>query len=123
VRTLKPEIRALVEQRLRAVTDGIAAAFGATVELDFRTGYPVTGNHDADTLKREYERDVAEGAEIQLPKHYFPGDDPSRTPVNRWRSYAHLLFWNWIGEIYRSTPADVSQIGSASAPSLKHTGS
>ena len=79
--------------------------------------------YDADTLKREYERDVAAGAEIQLPKHYFPGDDPSRTPVNRWRSYAHLLFWNWIGEIYRSTPADISQIGSASAPSLKRTGS
>ena len=57
VRTLKPEIRELVEQRLRAVTDGIAAAFGATVELGFRTGYPVTVNHEAETA---FAADVAE---------------------------------------------------------------
>jgi hippurate hydrolase len=57
VRTLKPDIRQLVEQRLRAVTDGIAAAFGATVRLDFRTGYPVTVNHDAETA---FAADVAE---------------------------------------------------------------
>ncbi|MFQ5567612.1 MAG: amidohydrolase, partial [Paracoccaceae bacterium] len=57
VRTLKPEIRALVEQRLHAVTDGIAAAFGATVELDFQTGYPVTVNHDGATA---FAADVAE---------------------------------------------------------------
>ena len=79
--------------------------------------------YDADTLQREYERDQAEGANIQVPKDYFPDDDPSKSPVNRWRSYAHLLFWNWIGEIYRSTPADISRIGSASAPSVRQTGS
>jgi len=57
VRTLKPEIRELVEQRLRAVTDGIAAAFGATVELDFQRGYPVTVNNEAETA---FAADVAE---------------------------------------------------------------
>jgi hippurate hydrolase len=57
VRALKPEIRELVEQRLRAVIDGIAAAFGATVKLDFQTGYPVTVNHDAETA---FAADVAE---------------------------------------------------------------
>jgi hippurate hydrolase len=57
IRTLKPEIRALAEQRLRAVTDGIVAAFGATVTLDFRCGYPVTVNHDAETA---FAADVAE---------------------------------------------------------------
>ncbi len=57
VRALKPEIRELVEQRLRTVIDGIAAAFGATVKLDFQRGYPVTVNHDAETA---FAADVAE---------------------------------------------------------------
>jgi hippurate hydrolase len=50
VRTLKPEIRELAEQRLRLMVENITAAFGATVKLDFRRGYPVTVNHDAETI-------------------------------------------------------------------------
>jgi homoserine O-succinyltransferase len=79
--------------------------------------------YDADTLKREYERDLAAGAEIQLPRNYFPDDDPSKPPVNHWRSYAHLLFWNWIYEIYENTPYDISEIGSAASAPLEQTGS
>ncbi len=67
--------------------------------------------YDADTLKGEYDRDVAAGAEIQLPKHYFPDDDPRQAPVNQWRSYAHLLFWNWINDIYQHAPFDIADIG------------
>jgi homoserine O-succinyltransferase len=67
--------------------------------------------YDADTLKREYQRDVKAGQLIQVPKNYFPADDPKRKPTNQWRSYAHLLFWNWIGEIYQETPYDISRIG------------
>jgi homoserine O-succinyltransferase len=71
--------------------------------------------YDADTLKKEYERDLAAGQKIDVPKSYFPADDPRRAPINQWRSYAHLLFWNWIGDIYQSTPYDISQIGAAPA--------
>ena len=67
--------------------------------------------YDADTLKTEYDRDVAAGEEIHLPKNYFPGDDPAQPPINQWRSYAHLLFWNWINEIYQGTPYDIADIG------------
>ncbi len=67
--------------------------------------------YDADTLQREYERDLATGAEIDMPKNYFPDDDPTQAPVNQWRAYAHLLFWNWIYEIYENTPYDISKIG------------
>ena len=79
--------------------------------------------YDADTLKREYERDLASSQDIQLPRNYFPGDDPARSPLNQWRAYAHLLFWNWIGDIYQSTPYDISQIGTAAAdpPALGRT--
>ena len=79
--------------------------------------------YDADTLKREYERDLAAGADIQVPKNYFPDDDPSKPPVNHWRSYAHLLFWNWIYEIYENTPHDISEIGETGETPLEQTGS
>ena len=71
--------------------------------------------YDADTLKREYERDLEAGELIQVPKHYFPEDDPKRPPANQWRSYAHLLFWNWIGEMYQHTPYDIAKIPDAIA--------
>jgi homoserine O-succinyltransferase/O-acetyltransferase len=32
-------------------------------------------------------------------------------PLNRWRSHGHLLYGNWINEIYQSTPFDLAQIG------------
>ncbi|SFP55243.1 homoserine O-acetyltransferase MetA [Tranquillimonas alkanivorans] len=67
--------------------------------------------YDSDTLKQEYDRDVAGGAPIRVPLNYYPDDDPSRTPLNRWRSHAHLLYGNWINEIYQSTPYDPLQIG------------
>ncbi len=67
--------------------------------------------YDGDTLKQEYDRDVAAGARIILPEGYYPDDDPSRPPVNRWRSHAHLLYGNWINEIYQSTPFDLHAIG------------
>ena len=69
--------------------------------------------YDSDTIKQEYDRDVASGSEIILPVNYFPNDDPSLTPQNRWRSHAHLLYGNWISEIYETTPYDISQIGEA----------
>jgi homoserine O-succinyltransferase len=78
--------------------------------------------YDADTLKHEYERDLDAGAEIQLPKNYFPGDDPETPPVNYWRAYAHLLLWNWINEMYQHTPYDISQIGREGAPTLAEAG-
>ncbi|MFQ6548058.1 homoserine O-succinyltransferase [Aestuariibius sp. 2305UL40-4] len=72
--------------------------------------------YDSGTLKEEYDRDRAQsqvaGQEIQLPRNYFPADDPESTPLNRWRSHAHLLYGNWINQIYQSTPYDRDLIGS-----------
>ncbi|SLN35925.1 Homoserine O-succinyltransferase [Roseovarius albus] len=67
--------------------------------------------YDSGTLKQEYDRDVANGTPINVPGNYYPDDDPSRTPQNRWRSHAHLLYGNWISEIYETTPYDISKIG------------
>ncbi len=67
--------------------------------------------YDRDTLKQEYDRDVADGTPINVPLNYYPEDDPTRPPQNRWRSHAHLLYGNWINEIYQTTPFDMQKIG------------
>ena len=67
--------------------------------------------YDSTTLKDEYDRDVEAGKAINVPVNYYPDDDPSRTPSNRWRSHAHLLYGNWINEIYQTTPYEISEIG------------
>lgn len=67
--------------------------------------------YDSDTLKQEYDRDVADGTPINVPMNYYPDDDPSQKPMNRWRSHAHLLYGNWLTEVYESTPFEMDQIG------------
>ncbi len=61
--------------------------------------------YDTATLGDEYRRD----GPAQLPAGYFPADDPDRPPENRWRGHAHLLFANWINEIYQTTAFDLAR--------------
>ncbi|MGR3495250.1 homoserine O-succinyltransferase [Citreimonas sp.] len=75
--------------------------------------------YDSDTLKQEYDRDVAEGRAINVPANYYPGDDPAKRPQNRWRSHAHLLYGNWINEIYQTTPFDLRDIGRVDPADLR----
>jgi homoserine O-succinyltransferase/O-acetyltransferase len=58
--------------------------------------------YDAETLRDEFLRDRRAGKPVEIPRDYFPGDDPERAPVNIWRPCGHLLFANWLGEIYRT---------------------
>lgn len=67
--------------------------------------------YDSDTLKQEYDRDIAEGTAINIPLNYYLSDDPSQLPQNRWRSHAHLLYGNWINEIYQRTNFNLDDIG------------
>jgi homoserine O-succinyltransferase len=67
--------------------------------------------YDSTSLKEEYDRDVAAGTEIEVPHEYYPGNDPSKPPLNRWRSHAHLLFGNWINQVYQTTPYEMEEIG------------
>ncbi len=73
----------------------------------------VTGHseYDADTLKNEYIRDLEAGKKPNIPKHYFPDDNPSKKPLVRWRSHASLLFSNWLNYfVYQITPYDIDSI-------------
>ncbi|MEM9910666.1 MAG: homoserine O-succinyltransferase [Pseudomonadota bacterium] len=67
--------------------------------------------YDSDTLKQEYDRDIEAGTPIGVPCHYYPDDDPAQPPLNRWRSHAHLLYGNWLAEIYETTPYDINMVG------------
>lgn len=74
----------------------------------------VTGHseYDPDTLSREYFRDKEKGLDIQIPKNYFPHDDPTQPPMVKWRAHANLLFSNWLNYfVYQTTPFDVEEIG------------
>ena len=67
--------------------------------------------YDSLTLKEEYDRDLAASSAPQIPVNYYPNNDPNKKPKNRWRSHAHLLYGNWINEIYQKTPYNISEIG------------
>lgn len=73
----------------------------------FVTGHP---EYDPLTLKAEYDRDIQKGLNIDLPKNYFPNDDPTQFPLTRWRAHANLLYSNWLNYyVYQETPYDLTQ--------------
>jgi len=67
--------------------------------------------YDNRSLADEYERDVKAGLDTKPPANLFPNGDVTAEPENRWRSHAHLLFQNWINEIYQTTPFRLEDIG------------
>lgn len=71
----------------------------------------ITGHseYDADTLDKEYKRDLEKGLPIKMPVNYYRNDDPEQGPVLRWRSSATLLYTNWLNYyVYQETPFDLS---------------
>lgn len=71
--------------------------------------------YDTDTLKGEYERDVAKDMAVTPPAHYFRDDDPANAPTNTWRANGYLLFYNWIYRMYEDVPYDLAVLGTGSA--------
>lgn len=73
----------------------------------------ITGHaeYDRDTLKNEYLRDVEKGIDIDVPKNYFPGNDPKRTPLITWHGHASLMYSNWLNFcVYQETPYDLTEL-------------
>jgi homoserine O-succinyltransferase len=60
--------------------------------------------YDAVTLKDEFIRDKSANIDMSVPLNYFPNDDITKDPINRWRPYAFLLFTNFINEVYQDVP-------------------
>jgi homoserine O-succinyltransferase len=72
----------------------------------------VTGHMEYDplTLDREYKRDVSKGLPIEIPINYYPDNNPSKTPVVRWRAHANLFFNNWLNYVYQETPYNLDEL-------------
>ena len=99
-----PEIKILASSEEAGVY-AMATAEGKQI---FITGH---SEYDANTLANEYFRDLNEGKPIEIPKNYFPDDNPENEPIVTWRSHANLLYSNWLNYfVYQTTPYDIKDI-------------
>lgn len=109
--TVKTEdIAAVPELRILASSEetGVYAAMTEKGRQIFITGH---SEYDAGTLAAEYLRDKSEGKTIEIPKNYFPDDNPEKPPLVTWRSHANLLYSNWLNYfVYQTTPYDINEI-------------
>ena len=108
---LREDIEAVPDLRIVASSEiaGVYAVMSKGGRQIFITGH---SEYDADTLKREYDRDKNLGLPIRVPENYFPDNDDTQEPVVRWRSHANLLFSNWLNYfVYQTTPYDIMTIG------------
>ena len=109
--TVKTEdIKAVAKLKILASSEetGVYAAMTEKGKQIFITGH---SEYDAGTLAAEYFRDKSEGKPIDIPKNYFPNDNPENPPLVTWRSHANLLYSNWLNYfVYQTTPYDINEI-------------
>ena len=104
------DIRAVKDLRILSTSKdaGVYAVSTKKGKQIFITGH---SEYDRDTLSQEYFRDLNENKPIEIPKNYFPDDNPKKTPVVSWRSHANLLYSNWLNYfVYQTTPYDIEKI-------------
>lgn len=71
----------------------------------FVMGHP---EYDRITLDGEYKRDLGKGLPIEMPRNYYPGDDPENKPLLTWRAHGNNLYTNWLNYyVYQVTPYDM----------------
>ena len=88
---------------------GVFLAIAEEGHRIFVTGHP---EYDRLTLNNEYYRDLNKGLPIQIPKNYYPNDDPEMKPLLQWRSHSINLYSNWLNYyVYQATPYNVDSIG------------
>ncbi|MGB3044273.1 MAG: M20 aminoacylase family protein [Xanthobacteraceae bacterium] len=76
VRTLTPEVRDLVEKRVREVVAGVAQQTGARIDLVYERGYPVTVNHPEQTdIATRIAGDVAGAANVHAVPPMMGAED------------------------------------------------
>lgn len=107
---LAEDIQRIPELRILASSEeaGVYAVSTDKGRQIFITGH---SEYDAETLADEYFRDLEAGKPIEIPKNYFPGDDPTKPPLVTWRSHASLLYSNWLNYfVYQTTPYNINEI-------------
>ena len=108
--THRSDIRQHEELEILASSNlaGVAIVANKNGRQFFVTGH---AEYDRTTLANEYFRDCNKGIHPQLPYNYFPGNDPRALPALTWRSYATILYSNWLNYfVYQQTPYNLSEI-------------
>lgn len=99
----------LAHPELDLISESDKAGVYIAVSKDKKNVF-VTGHSEYDplTLRDEYLRDKSKGLDIAIPENYFPNNDPSKTPINRWKGHGSLLFSNWLNYyVYQETPFEI----------------
>lgn len=66
-RSLDPEVRDQLEEGIKRVATNVAAAMGATAEVDYQRGYPVTVNNEEATVwAADVARDIAGDIDLTI---------------------------------------------------------
>lgn len=56
------------------------------------------GEYATQTLDNEYRRDLGKGMNPHIPLNYYPADDPSQQPADKWHETAVRIMSNWLDE-------------------------
>ena len=107
---LEEEIKKVKELKILSTSEeaGVYAVATKKGKQIFITGH---SEYDAETLAQEYFRDLEKGLTIEIPKNYFPDNNPKKNPLVTWRSHANLLYSNWLNYfVYQTTPYDLTKI-------------
>ncbi|MDB5568673.1 MAG: amidohydrolase [Tardiphaga sp.] len=82
VRSLKPQVRDLMEKRMNEVVAGVALQTGAKIRLDYDRGYPVVVNHPSETdMAVQIASEVAGAANVNT----------DMTPIMGAEDFAYML--------------------------------
>ena len=106
----RSEIRKHEELEILASSNiaGVAIVANKNGRQFFISGH---AEYDRNTLANEYFRDRSKGINPELPYNYFPGNDPRALPSLSWRSYATILYSNWLNYyVYQQTPYKLEDI-------------
>ena len=98
------DIRKNPELTILAESDeaGIFIVLAKEGRQAFVMGHP---EYDRVTLDSEYKRDLGKGLPIEIPKNYYPDDDPTKRPLLMWRAHANTMYSNWLNYyVYQNTP-------------------
>lgn len=99
-----PDLRILASSK-KAGVYAVTTCGGKQI---FITGH---SEYDAETLAKEYRRDVSNGLPAKIPENYFPNNDCAQKPLLTWRAHATLLFTNWLNYfVYQTTPYNIGEI-------------
>ncbi len=105
-----PDVQKHSELEILSLSDeaGVSIIGEKSGRQFFILGHP---EYDRDTLAKEFFRDLEKGIDPKIPSNYFPENNTDKKPIMQWKSYANLLFMNWLNYyVYQNTPYNLSEI-------------